>query len=233
MPAPAPWMKRRLLDTCSVWTYADVVDRSSQQLPLFARASEPEYVPELAPPLDGEPYRGWSGRVRVRVDAQAAIARGRPVVLGAAGEPYPAVERHFRVTRRLLERLRALPPTELTIVTRGDLVRRDAPLLGELARRHRVTVAVAIDPAEPAAATAARLRAVAALAEHGVRAGVRLAPVAPETSDRALAAAVARARAAGARFLEAERIADPLLAARVQRAVATGDPGAPPLRAAG
>jgi DNA repair photolyase len=161
--------------------------------------------------------------VKVRVDAPAAFARvlARPevqkrgVTLGAASDPYQPAERHFQVTRKMLEKLRDAPaPTALSILTRSDLVRRDRHLLAELSRRHDVTVAIycstvddeilaLLEPRAPRAE--ARMRALSSLAQAGVRAGLLLMPIIPGVTDgeAELAATVQAARAAGARFVHA------------------------------
>jgi DNA repair photolyase len=92
-------------------------------------------------------------------------------------------------------------------VTKGALIRRDADLLGALAREAAATVYVSIPFAdeetaraiEPnVASPAQRFETLAALSAAGVRTGVSLAPVIPGLNDSHMAEILARARQAGA-----------------------------------
>jgi hypothetical protein len=130
-------------------------------------------IPLLGEPLEIEggavrvdPYFAGAHRVRVQVDAPEALERAlddpqvTAVRIGGRGDPYREPESRVRVVRRLLEALAASRREGLTIAlaTASELVRRDARLLGELARRHRVEVA--LDGAGARAARTLWLRGV-------------------------------------------------------------------------
>jgi DNA repair photolyase len=92
-------------------------------------------------------------------------------------------------------------------VTKGALIRRDADLLGALAREADATVYCSIPFADAETARAIepnvatpdqRLEALAALSAAGVPTGVAIAPVIPGLNDSDIPAILTRARDAGA-----------------------------------
>jgi DNA repair photolyase len=97
----------------------------------------------------------------------------------------------------------------LGLTTKGGLVARDAALLAAIGRRHSLSVAVTITTVDTRLARLLepmaprpdlRLKAVAALAQAGVRVGVYASPALPgiNDSERSLDAVARMARAAGA-----------------------------------
>ncbi|HEY0969683.1 MAG TPA: radical SAM protein [Gemmatimonadales bacterium] len=145
---------------------------------------------------------------------RAIVERGEPLAIGTATDPYQPAERRFRVTRAVLGVLARLEGLRVGIITKSALVTRDAGLLGEIARRSRLTVNVSLittdrDLArriEPRAPTPeARLRAVRRLRDAGVDVGVNCMPVLPGITDgpAALDALVAAVGEAGATHLNA------------------------------
>ena len=145
---------------------------------------------------------------------RAIVERGEPVAIGTATDPYQPAERRFRVTRAVLGVLARFEGLRIGIITKSALVTRDAELLGEIARRSRLTVNVSLittdrDLArliEPRAPTPeARLRAVRRLRDAGVDVGVNCMPVLPGITDgpAALDALVAAVGEAGATHLNA------------------------------
>ncbi len=97
----------------------------------------------------------------------------------------------------------------VSIVTKNQLVARDADLLGELARFNAAAVFLSLptlDPElrkvmEPRTSTpAARLATIAALAKAGVPVGVLVAPVIPGLTDHEIPAVLEAAAKAGAKF---------------------------------
>lgn len=136
--------------------------------------------------------------------------RGQTIALGTATDPYQPAERHFEVTRSLLETLAETEDLSLWLTTKSPLVLRDLDLWVELDRRHAVEVHVTVTTLDPRLARsleghapdpAARLRTVARLAEAGLSTTVNCMPVMPGINDdeEALAPLFAAARAAGAR----------------------------------
>jgi DNA repair photolyase len=130
------------------------------------------------------------------------------VAIGAATDPYQPAEGRYRLTRVCIEAL-AQASNPFSIITRGPMIVRDIDVLSEAARRANVSVTFSIPTldedvwrkTEPSTAhPRQRLKAVKALTDAGVRAGVGMAPILPGISDRPeqLAEVVRAARQAGA-----------------------------------
>ncbi|MGN6578518.1 MAG: PA0069 family radical SAM protein [Bordetella sp.] len=164
----------------------------------------------LSPGLDFET------RLTAKVNAVEALRtelakpshRVSPINLGSATDIYQPIERHWRLTRGLLELLLETRHP-LTLVTKNALVERDVDLLAALAERNLVVVYVSIttldaDMArtlEPrASAPWRRLQAVRALTAAGVPVGVLAAPMIPFINDAFLETILAEAAEAGARW---------------------------------
>jgi DNA repair photolyase len=135
------------------------------------------------------------------------------VAVGTATDPYQPIEGHYKLTRAALEVL-AASRTPVGLVTKGPMVVRDADLLARLAAGAGCTVYMSVPSVneeawrrlEPGTAhPLQRLRAVRTLVEHGVRAGVLMAPLVPGiTTDRdSIAATMTAIQAHGARFVGA------------------------------
>jgi DNA repair photolyase len=157
---------------------------------------------------------GSSIRVKVNIAEvlREQLARpswnGAPIAIGAATDPYQPAEGRYRLTRSCIEALSdAAQP--FSIITRGPLIVRDAELLAEASRRADVSVTFSVPTidddvwhtTEPGTAPPRqRLRALATLVGHGVRASVGMAPLLPGLSDhpRQIERVVAAAREAGA-----------------------------------
>jgi DNA repair photolyase len=154
--------------------------------------------------------------IRVKVNVAEVLARelarpswrGEQVVIGAATDPYQPAEGRYRLTRACIRAL-AQAATPFSIITRGPLIVRDLDVLQEAARRTDVSVTFSVPTldhdvwrtTEPGTAPPRqRLRALTALVEAGIDAGVGMAPILPGLSDRPeqLAEVVRAARAAGA-----------------------------------
>ncbi len=144
----------------------------------------------------------------LRRELARASWRREQVAVGAATDPYQPAEGRFRLTRGCLEAL-AASRTPFGLITRGPLVVRDVDVLREAASRADVSVNFSIPTldervwrtTEPGTAPPLqRLRALRALVEAGIEAGVGMAPILPGLSDRPeqLAAVVRAAREAGA-----------------------------------
>ncbi len=164
----------------------------------------------------GEAY-GRSIRVKVNVAEVLRSELARPtwsrelVAIGTATDPYQPAEGRYRLTRACLAVL-AEASNPFGIVSRSPLVIRDLDLLQQASRRARVSVNFSIptldervwrttEPGTPPPRQ--RLRALRALVEAGVKAGVGMAPILPGVSDRPeqLEAVVRAAREAGATHL--------------------------------
>jgi DNA repair photolyase len=129
-----------------------------------------------------------------------------PIALSGVTDCYQPAERQYRLTRGCLEvALEARQPVK--IITKNALVVRDLDLLREMAAARLVSVTLSVTTLAPELARsmeprtstpAARLRAVRALTDAGVPAGVLVAPVIPGLNDTEIPAILAAARAAGA-----------------------------------
>jgi DNA repair photolyase len=140
------------------------------------------------------------------------VKRGEEIAIGTATDPYQPAERRYEVTRAILEEFSRHKGFELGIVTKSNLIVRDAELLRAIAKQNRVYVNVTITTAnvelarrlEPRAPRPdLRLEAVRQLNLAGVPAGVICAPVLPGISDAPadLNALVAAAAQAGAKYI--------------------------------
>ena len=140
------------------------------------------------------------------------VKPGEEIAIGTATDPYQPAERRYEITRALLEEFARHRGFELGIVTKSNLVLRDAALLREISRHNRLFVnltvtTVSTDLArilEPRAPRPdLRLEAVRQLNLAGVPAGVICAPVLPGITDtpRDLEALVAAAAEAKAKYI--------------------------------
>jgi DNA repair photolyase len=129
-----------------------------------------------------------------------------PIVLSGNTDCYQPAERHYRITRALLEVfLRYQHP--VGIITKNSLVLRDLDLLEALAEQGLVRVLVSLTSLreglrrrlEPRTASGKRrLQVMSALKEAGVPVQAMLAPIIPALNDVELADLVEHAAAAGA-----------------------------------
>ena len=128
------------------------------------------------------------------------------VALGANTDPYQPVERRLGITRSVLGVLEehAHP---VTVVTKSDLVLRDADILERMARRRLAAVMLSVTTLdlelarrmEPRASTPARrIETIRLLRERGIPAGVLASPMIPGLNDAELEAILEAAAAAGA-----------------------------------
>lgn len=129
-----------------------------------------------------------------------------PINLGSSTDPYQPIEREHRITRAILEALWRLRHP-VTIVTKSHSVVRDLDILSDMAKLRlcRVMISVttldeelkrSLEPRAPS--PAARLKAVAALAQARVPVGVLAAPMIPALTDHELEKILQAAAAAGA-----------------------------------
>ena len=162
----------------------------------------------LSPGLDFE------SKLSFKPDAPAVLERElrrrgykcRVMAMGTNTDPYQPVERRLSVTRELLKVL-ARFNHPVSIVTKSNLVCRDIDILGKMAERGLVKVAVSVTTLERPLARAMepraptperRLAAIAALAKAGIPTAVMVAPVIPALTDMEMEAILGRAAANGA-----------------------------------
>ena len=119
---------------------------------------------------------------------ELAKRRRRELIgFGTATDPYQPIEGRYRLSRGVLEAL-VERPAPVGLITKGPMVLRDADLLQDLSRQTECTVHVSVPTVDEDAWAALepgtahplqRLRAVRALADRGIRAGVLVAPIVP------------------------------------------------------
>ena len=140
------------------------------------------------------------------------VKRGEVISIGTATDPYQPAERRYEVTRAILEEFARHQGFELGIVTKSNLVVRDAEILRRVAANNRLYVNVTVTTVdvelarklEPRAQRPdLRMVAVQQLNRAGIAAGVICATVLPEITDgaRDLEALVKAAADAGAKYV--------------------------------
>lgn len=162
----------------------------------------------LSPGLDFE------SRIFSKPDAAELLRKelARPgyrcevLALGANTDPYQPVEKRLRITRSILEVL-AEHDHPVGIVTKANLVLRDADILKPMAEKRLVRVMVSVTTLdrrlaramEPRAPTPERrLQTIAALAESGIPVGVLSSPMIPGLNDAELESILEASAEAGA-----------------------------------
>ena len=133
--------------------------------------------------------------------------RCEPINIGSVTDPYQPIERHFRITRQLLE-VALAHRQPVTLITKGSLVERDLDLLAELSRQGLATVTVTVTTLdgdlarklEPrASAPWRRMETIRRLATAGVAVGVSIGPIIPFINDHEIETLLGASREAGAR----------------------------------
>jgi DNA repair photolyase len=140
------------------------------------------------------------------------VKRGEQIAIGTATDPYQPAEQRYEVTRAILEELAGHTGLDLGIVTKSNLILRDAEILRRVTANNRLYVNLTVTTVdgnlarklEPRAPRPdLRLEAVRQLNLAGVDAGVICAPVLPGITDgpAQLEALVKAAHAAGAKYV--------------------------------
>jgi DNA repair photolyase len=131
----------------------------------------------------------------------------KTIAMGTNTDPYQPLEKKLRVTRSILEVLRAFKHP-VAIVTKSPLILRDLDILSEMAAEGLAKAALSVTTLdrklarmmEPRAGTPSRrLQAITGLAEAGIPAGVMFAPAIPALNDEEMEAVLRAAADAGAR----------------------------------
>ena len=166
--------------------------------------------------LQGQrPDRGQKPEARgQKPHALAKLWKGEAIVIGTATDPYQPAERHYRVTRGVLEVLAEEKGLSVRIITKSALITRDIDVLRELSSRSEFGIHLSLITLdrelarriEPRAPTPeARLRALERLANAGIDVGINVMPVLPGITDRPamLDAVIRRVKDAGASHINA------------------------------
>jgi DNA repair photolyase len=193
-------------------THRWTVDRAANSRSSPAAAREAALLPAAT---------AFERRILVKQGADQLLQRtldparinGRPILIGSATDPYQPAERHFGLTRSILEVLATRAGLRIGIITKSALILRDAELLARIAERHQLNVTVSLasldgpllrqlEPRTPP--PMARIGVVRRLAPLGIRVGVLIAPILPGLTDGrdALRALIHAARDAGARWAD-------------------------------
>jgi len=142
------------------------------------------------------------------------VKKTEMIAIGTATDPYQPAERRYEMTRSILEEFAEHEGYDIGIVTKSNLVVRDADVLRRIGERSKIYVNVTITTLdyrlahllEPRAPRPdLRLEAVRTLNEAGVPAGVICAPVLPGITDgiRELDALVKAAKEHEAQYIYA------------------------------
>lgn len=172
----------------------------------FARPTHAYH--DLSPGLDFETrlFAKPDAARLLRRELAARTYKPAPIAMGTNTDPYQPIERHYRLTRQLLEVCAELRHP-VTITTKSARVCEDIDLLAAMARDNLVAVSISVTSLdarlsatlEPRASTPEkRLAAIAQLADAGVHVGVNVSPVIPSITDSHLETILMRAGAAGA-----------------------------------
>src|SRR5215472_11461620 len=140
------------------------------------------------------------------------VKPGEEIALGTATDPYQPAERHYEVTRAILEEFSRHRGLEIGIVTKSNLVLRDTQLLRVIGENNQLFVNITITTLDAALARIIepraprpdlRMEAVRRLNEAGIAAGVICAPVLPGITDAArdLEALVKATANAGGKYI--------------------------------
>ena len=114
------------------------------------------------------------------------------IAFGTATDCYQPIEGHYKLTRRSLEALCEFS-NPVGVITKGPMVVRDADVLSEIGKRTDCNVCVSVPTVDEDAWRALepgtahplqRLRAVRALVDAGIRAGVLMNPIVPGISSK-------------------------------------------------
>ncbi len=145
-------------------------------------------------------WQDFERKIFVKRGAAKALRRqlrrsnfqGQSIAIGTATDPYQPAERHYEVTRSLLEVFREVEGLEIAITTKSPLITRDLDLLVELDARHSIQVNVTITSADNdlarriernAPSATARLSTVKKLAQEGITTNVFCMPLMPGIND--------------------------------------------------
>ncbi len=140
------------------------------------------------------------------------VKRGDGIAIGTATDPYQPAERRFEVTRAILEELALHSGLSIGIVTKSNMITRDAEILRRVGEHNRISVSMTVTTMDTELARKLepraprpdlRMEAIRQLNLAGVSAGVNCAPILPEITDRPrdLEALVKAASAAGAKHI--------------------------------
>lgn len=163
----------------------------------------------LSPGLDFETKLTLKTNAAELLDQELRQTRYRctPLAVGTITDAYQPVERHYQITRRILEVLHQLHHP-CSIVTKSALIERDIDILRSMAANELVQISITLTTLnndlarklEPrAAAPQRRLKVIENLAQAGIPVSVSLAPLIPALNDAELETLLSAAADRGAK----------------------------------
>jgi len=163
----------------------------------------------LSPGLDFETklFAKTGAAAVLERELSAQSYRPKTIAIGTNTDPYQPIERQQRITRQILE-IFARTNHPVAIVTKSALILRDLDLLGPMAQKGLVKVAISITTLdadlarkmEPRASTPERrLEAMRILTEAGIPVSLLVAPIIPALNDGEIETILTRAYAMGVR----------------------------------
>ncbi|MCO6382327.1 PA0069 family radical SAM protein [Oceanicola sp. 502str15] len=143
---------------------------------------------------------------RLAAELRSPSYKVAPIAMGTNTDPYQPIERTHRITRQMLEVLRA-HNHPVGIVTKGSLIERDLDILGDMGWEGLARVGISIttldaglarkmEPRVPSPAR--RLKMIERLAGAGVQVRVMASPMIPGLTDHEMEKILEAARDAGA-----------------------------------
>ena len=143
--------------------------------------------------------------VLLEKELRAPSYKCRAMAMGTNTDPYQPAERHFKITRSILEVLQRFKHP-IGFVTKSALITRDIDILAPMAAENLARAAVSVtslDPGlarkmEPRASTPARrIEALRHMSAAGIPTAVMFAPLIPGLNDHELEAVLQAAKDAG------------------------------------
>lgn len=143
-------------------------------------------------------------------ELQAKNYQCKTINLGANTDPYQPIDRHYQLTRQILE-VFAKHQHPCTIITKSSLVERDIDLLSPLARKGLVHVAISLTTLDPelsrkleprASSPKRRLETINMLDKAGIPVSVLLAPVIPVLTDAEMETIITAIKQSGAQAVD-------------------------------
>lgn len=172
----------------------------------YARPSHARF--DLSPGLDFETrlFHKPAAAHLLRRELAARNYRPAPIGIGVNTDAYQPIERHYRVTREILEVL-AETHHPASLISKSSLIERDIDLLAPMAAQGLVKVAISITTLntelarclEPRASRPERrLETIARLSAAGIPVAILVAPVIPVLTDSEVEHLLEKGREAGA-----------------------------------
>jgi len=136
----------------------------------------------------------WGSFIDIKINAADLIPektdkyKNKSIIIGSVTDAYCAVERKYKLTRQILEKLIPLEPA-IDIITKSDLILRDVDLLKQF-RHCLVAVSLSVidedlrKKLEPLAPPAdKRINTLKELRQTGIKTALFISPIFPQLTD--------------------------------------------------